>query len=159
MTTEAFAPPQDTDVVQIRDFTIRQKKIKFKIDEDVFEAYAILGLPLLQEIVQTSKKLGAMVEEQNYNAFFEIFDKILYPESAKRFRTRAESIGDDAIDVKRQLLPVLYYLLEEYGVRPTQPSLDSSSGLPSGISGTTSTPGSSLEVLDSTDSVLPVSST
>lgn len=157
--TTPFTAPRDADTVEIRDFTIRQKKVKFRIDDDVFEAYAILGLPLLQELVATSKKLGAMIEDQNYGAFFEIFDKILYPDSAKRFRERAESIGDDAIDVKRQLLPVLYFLLEEYGVRPTQPSLSSSSGSPSENSGTTSTAGSSAAGLDSTGFDPPASST
>ena len=144
MTTPFQAPPPD-DNVQIRDFTIKQKKVPFRVDDDIFEAYAILGLPLLQDLVATTKQIATMLQEQKYDSLFDLFDKLLYPESAKRFRQRAESSGEDAIDVKRQLLPILYFLLEEYGVRPTQSSSDSSTGLPSETGGTPSTAGSSVE--------------
>lgn len=144
-TTAAFAAPSPgDDNVQIRDFTIKQKKIQFRIDEDVFHAYAILGLPLLQELVQVSKSIGKMIDDQRYEGIFDVFDKMLYPASAERFRERAGAIGDDALDVRKQLMPILHFLLEEYGVRPTQPSSDSSGSLPSGTSGTSSTAGSSL---------------
>ncbi len=146
MTTPFPAPVPTEDIAQIRDFTIKQKKLPFRIDDDVFEAYAILGLPLLQDLVAVTKQIGDMLKEQKYDALFDLFDQLLYPESAKRFRERAESRGDDAIDVKRQLMPILYFLLEEYGVRPTQPSSDSSTGSPSEPGGTSSTAGSSAQV-------------
>lgn len=149
--TAAFPVPQvDSDAVSIRDFTIRQKKIQFRVDEDIFDAYAILGLPLLQELVNISKGMSKLVDEGKYEAVFDVFDKLLYPDSAKRFRERATSLGDDAIDVRKQLMPILHYLLEEYGVRPTEPSSASSTGLPSGTGGTSFTAGSTPEAGGST---------
>lgn len=150
--TEFPVPDMDDDV-QIRDFTIKRKRIKFKIDDDVFEAHALLGLPLMQDLVSSAKNMGNLVKEEKYDGVFDIFDKVLYPDSAVRFRQRAQAIGDEALDVKRQLLPIFYYLLEEYGVRPTQRSSDSSTGSPSETDGITSTVGSSAVVLNSTASL------
>lgn len=139
-------PPPPADEIQIKDFTIREKRIPFSIDGDRFEAYALLGLPMLQELVVVARSVGEMVKDQKYDAMLDIFDKVLYPESAKRFRERAEALGDEAIDVKRQLMPILYFLLEKYGLRPTQPSSDSSTGSSSETGGTSSTGGTSLQV-------------
>lgn len=152
-----FPVPEIDDEVQIRDFTIKKKRLKFKIDDDVFEAHALLGLPLMQELVRTAKNMSTLVREQKFEGVFDIFDKVLYPESAARFRERAQATGDDAVDVKRQLLPILYYLLEEYGVRPTQPSSDSSTGSSSETDGITSTAGFSVEVSGSTNSPVQLS--
>lgn len=152
-------PPNDDDPVEIRDFTIRTKKIRFRIDDDVFEAKALLGLPMLQDLVQTSKTMGELMRSERYDAFFDLFDKLLYPESARRFRERGTSTGEDAIDLRRQLIPIMYYLLEKYGLRPTQPSSDSSTGSPSGDGGTSSTGGSSDVVSTSTPSPHTVSLT
>lgn len=151
MTTVAsaitFAPPPPVDdTVQIRDFTIKEKRVAFRVDDDVFEAYGLLGITLMQDLVEAAKGLGKMIENKNYDGITGLFSKILYPQSAERFNARVVAVGDEAIDVKRQLIPILYYLLESYGVRPTQPSSSSSAGSPSGTGGTTSTPGSSTEV-------------
>jgi hypothetical protein len=141
-------PPSayDGDHVIIKDFTIKEKRIAFRIDDDVFEAYGVLGVPLLQELVEMSEGLSKMVSEKKYDGIFDIFGKILYPDSAKRFKERGLAIGDDAIDVRRQVLPILHYLLEKYGVRPTQPSSSSSTGSPDEIDGTSSTLGSEAAV-------------
>lgn len=147
MTTTPFPIPVMDDDVDIRDFTIREKRVRFRIDGDVFEAQALLGIPLMQELVKSTKAIGKMVEEERYEGIFAIFDQLLYPDSAQRFRERATSVGDEAIDVRRQLIPVLYYLLEKYGLRPTQQSSDSSTGSPSGTDGTTTTAGVSVAVL------------
>lgn len=136
-------PDPTDDSVMIRDFTIKKKYVKFKIDEDIFTGHTVLGLPLMQELITVSKGLGKAMESEEYDSLFDIFDRLLVKESAQRFRQRATSAGDDGIDVKRQLLPIIYYLLEEFGIRPTRPSSDSPTGSPSGTGGTTSTAGSS----------------
>lgn len=146
MTAPTFTAPTVDDRVQIRDFTVKEKRVAFRIDDDVFEAYGLLGITLMQDLVEAAKSLGKLIENKNYEGITGLFSKILYPESAKRFNERIVAVGDETIDVKRQLIPILYFLLESYGVRPTQPSSDSSTGSPSGTGGTTSTPGSSTEV-------------
>jgi hypothetical protein len=142
--TQAFAGfpvPEIDDTVDIRDFTIKQKRLGFRLDDDVFYAYAILGMPLMQEMIQASKSLKDLEGEEKFDGVVDIFDKLLYPESAVLFKKRLQSLGDNAVDVKRQLIPILHYLLEAYGVRPTQLSSDSSTGLSSETDGTTSTVG------------------
>ena len=145
MTAPSMPVPQsayDGDHIKIRDFTIKKKRIPFRLDDDVFEAYGVLGVTLLQELVDVASSLSDMVAAKKYDGIFDVFSRILYPEHAQRFRERGLAIGDEAIDVKRQLIPILYYLLEEYGVRPTQPSSSSSGGSPGEIDGTSFTPGS-----------------
>lgn len=140
-------PPQDE--VEIKDFTIKEKRIKFKIDDDIFEATRILGLPLMQDLVKVTKTMSKMSESGDYSAISAIFDELLLPHSAERFGERLKAKGDDAIDVKAQLLPVLYYLLEKFGLRPTQLSSESSTGSPDATDGTPSTDGSSSAESDS----------
>jgi hypothetical protein len=143
LTRDSAATYEAVDQVEIRDFTIKQKRVAFRIDNDIFEASAILGLPVMQDMVKMSKGIGDIAEREDgdYTEIFSIFDQVLLPDSARRFRERAMSRGDEGIDVKRQLLPILHHLLEVFGLRPTQQSSDSSTGSPSGDDGITSTAG------------------
>lgn len=138
----------DEDYVEIRDFTIAKKFIAFRIDEDVFHAYAIMGGVLMQELMTAGDKLhSAMVSEVDGRKVVDlepvakIFDALLEPDSVARFRERLFAADETALDIKRQLMPIIYMLLEEFGLRPTQPSSDSSAGSPSGTDGTPSTAG------------------
>lgn len=148
-------PPQDE--VEIKDFTLKEKRIKFKIDDDIFEASRIMGIPMMQDLVKVTKNLGDMSESGDYSAIPKIFDELLLPESAQRFRERLGAKGDDAIDVKAQLMPILFYILEKFGLRPTQLSSDSSTGSPAEPDGITSTAGSSAAVSTSEISTSPSS--
>lgn len=118
----------DDDFVEIKDFTIKRRRIRFKVDNDVFEARPVLGLSLMQKMVKLGQTISSTDGEEKFEEVFKIFDQLLLPESAKLFRQRGMSIDDDAIDMRQQLIPILYYLLEAYGVRPTQLSSDSLSG-------------------------------
>lgn len=144
----AFPVPELDDAIDIKDFTLKTKYHKFRVDDDVFVAYAALGLPAMQDLIQMSKVLGDAMREGNFDAITELFKQLLTPETATRFAQRVGSRGDDAIDVRNQLVPIIYWLLEKYGLRPTQPSSDSSTGSPSGTGGTTSTAGSSTAATD-----------
>lgn len=138
-----FPVPQDE--VEIKDFTIKEKRIKFRIDDDVFEASRIMSIPMMQDLVKVTKNIGSMSESGDYSGIGNIFNEVLIPASATRFNERLNAKGDDGIDVKSQLIPVLYYILEKFGLRPTQLSSDSSTGSQPEIDGTPSTDGSSVE--------------
>jgi hypothetical protein len=140
-TTVAVATVEPDDTVDIVDFTLPVKRIRFKIDSDIFEAHAALGLPMMQALIKVTKTLGDLGKDGDYSPIIDVFNELLTAESAPRFAQRITGKGADAIDVRRQLIPILYHLLEKYGIRPTQPSSDSSIGLPSGTGGTTSTAG------------------
>lgn len=146
-----YVPPVEDDEVEIKDFTIKKKRVKFKIDDDIFEASRVLGLPMMQDLVKVTKGLGNVSETQDYSAISKIFEELLVEGSAKRFNERLMKKGDEGIDVREQLLPILHYILEKFGVRPTQPSSDSSAGSPSETDGTPSTAGSSHEASSSSN--------
>lgn len=132
----------DDGEVEIKDFTLKVKRFGFKIDNDIFRAHAALGLPTMQDLVKVARGMGDAVKDGNYDGIVAVFRELLDDPSATRFAARVISKGDDAIDVKKQLIPILYWLLEKYGLRPTPVSSGSSAGSASGTGGTTSTPGS-----------------
>ncbi len=144
----SFPVPELDDGIEIKDFTLKVKHHRFRIDDDVFTAHAALGLPAMQDLVKLSKGLGEAMRSDNYDTLTAVFAELLEPASAQRFVQRVQARGDDAIDVRNQLIPILYWLLEKYGLRPTQPSSSSSTESPSGSGGTTSTPGSSVADTD-----------
>lgn len=114
-----------TNEVDIKDFTVPDRRVKFSADGEVYEAYTSLGLPAMQEMVKVSKNMGELAQGGSHEAILSAFDQILVPESAKRFRDRALSEDRDVVlDIRKQLVPILHYLLEAVGVRPTQPSSD-----------------------------------
>ena len=107
--------------VDLKDFSIAEKRISFKVDDDIFDAYTVLSIPAMQDLVLLSKDISKLVENENYEPILKIFDVLLSEKSAARFRERLSAKnGDDALDLRRQVIPILHYLLERYGLRPTQ---------------------------------------
>lgn len=138
-------PTTDDDSVEIKDFTIEWKRIRFRIAPHIYEARPMLGPALMQRMVNIGKTLGSGGEDRDIEASLEgvysIFSELLLPDSATTFNAE---LAADKIDIQKQLIPVLFWLLEQYGVRPIQPSPDSSAGSPSETGGTPFTAGASL---------------
>lgn len=125
-------------------FTVAREPIELEIGGEEFTAPAVLPAVVLGEILdqqaalsnfdpQAPDRLEAMLK-----VLATIFDLILVPESASRFRDRLYS-RDNPFDLTREVLPVVYALIEEYTDRPTQLSPSSSNG--SATAGTPSTDG------------------
>lgn len=110
--------------IDIQDFTIDRKRIPFKIDDDIFEGVAVLGITQLQGLIRSAKNVKNLVDTGDIDSVMNIFDEILTVNSAKRLRERVMSTDDrETIDLQRQLIPILHFLMEKHGVgRPTQPS-------------------------------------
>lgn len=125
---------------RFKDFSKKREPVEFKIDNDLFTAPSVLPIPTMQELAETA---DAIKTETNNSQLFKkvtgIFDAVLTDASASRFRERVAS-KEEPIDIE-QLIDIMLWLLEEYGLRPTQPSSDSSPGAPSETSGTLSTAG------------------
>lgn len=132
------------DEIEIKDFTLKVRKFAFRIDRDVFRCHAALGLPAMQDLMRVARELSEAMKTGDYQPITDVFRELLDEAGAARFTERVRARGEDAIDVKKQLLPIIYWLLEKHGLRPTRPSSDSSAGSPSGTGGTTSTAGSSI---------------
>lgn len=117
----------------MRDFSSARKPISFKADNDVFHGPAVLPAAVFGELLEAAKGLGgfqlgdaAQIKEalERIAGFTDI---VLTPETAPRFRERLLS-REEPLDLTEQVLPILKYLTEVYGLRPTQAPSDSSNG-------------------------------
>lgn len=121
-----------------RDFTRPRKRLNFTIDDDTFEAASVLPGDVFAEMVALYNNASeAETFQDQHDLLKKALEFALLPESWQRFAARlkdkARPIDDD------QTSEIVIWLMEEYGVRPTQPSQPSSDGQPSPESGTSST--------------------
>lgn len=144
----------EAGTVEVKDFTLAPKGQKFKIDDDIFET--IPEIPL-GHFAEFAKIVGLNFRDEGaVDAIIEMLMKFLVDESATLFRSRTT-------DKKKPIalghvLPIINWLLEVYGLRPTQPS--STSSTPSTVEdGTSSTAGASPEASTAQDSLPTDSST
>ncbi len=143
---------------EIRDFTIKRDPIQFRIDDDVFRAPAIVSPITLKRIATLHASIGNVTEADTdavvglLDKVGEMFRTLLPGASGVRFADRLAS-EEEPIGLLDQALPVLYYLLERYGLRPTQPSLSS----PDSETDGDSTAGAQVEALNPTFSPIDAS--
>ena len=132
--TGAYAGPTSDGV---KDFTRKHERITFRIDADVFEAARALPGEVLAQFATRFQEIGSMPVAQQVNGILDALGLVLLPESAARFAKRLGSL-ENPVELE-QAMDVLMWLLERYGLRPTQPSSNSADGPPSPVSGTNST--------------------
>ncbi|MFE6634656.1 hypothetical protein ACFVFT_15030 [Streptomyces tendae] len=121
-----------------RDFTKKRKRLDFTIDGDTFEAASVLPGDVFAEFVTAyNGTVETETYQQQHDLLKHALELALLPDSWQRFADRLQDktqpIDDD------QMSDVILWLLEEYGMRPTQPSQPSSDGSASPESGTSST--------------------
>lgn len=141
------------DDVEIRDFTIRRSPIKFTIDGEEYKAPPVIAPSNLQRLAGLHGQLGDLSDlstnvERVLGLFSEMFRILLPGASGERLVERLLS-ETEPLDMHEQVLPIVYYLLERYGLRPTVPSSPSQPGSTDGETdipsdGTSSTDGASL---------------
>jgi hypothetical protein len=120
-----------------KDFSKAREPIEFTIDPDTFTAYdTIPADDLIDAAVKLQELAGADTKAQ-YGAYRELLELTLEPVSYQRFVARLSS-KTNGIDLQ-QLDDVSGWLFEQYGLRPTPPSGNSSDGPPAPGSGTSST--------------------
>jgi hypothetical protein len=141
------------DIVEIMDFAADDVAIDFWVGEDHFFAVPDIPLGLMQKIVKIRDVQKTVTETGNIDGIIDIFDELLDEESAALFRVCIEQKKTIGI---RRLMKILLWLMEQYGLHPTQPSSPSSDGLSDGVTGTSSTDGVSLEVSIRPDPLLDV---
>jgi hypothetical protein len=138
--------------VRFKDFTLSRPPIRFKIGDDEFEATPALSISLLQQVTNLTGDFTEGGESDNVGlakklqSLVDICDAILAPESATRFREIA-----DKLDIREQVIPLLFWLLEAYGLRPTEVSSPSSASSLTETDGTILEDGASAKVSTSTD--------
>ncbi len=149
----------------IRDFTIHREPKQFRIDNDTFKAPAIISPVALQKIQAMYAKIGDLAGigndiDKTLSILGQIFAILLPGTSGARFKERLLS-EEEPLDLNGQVIPVLYWLLEQYGMRPTQPSSPSPDGSTDGQTdtpndGTSSTAGPSPTESTTDDSTPPI---
>jgi hypothetical protein len=133
-------------------FTVDREPIEVEIGGEVFIAQPVLSPPLLADLVDMQNDISELDlanqrEKERVDKALDlianVFDLVLTPPSAERFRVRMFS-RDEPLDLVREVLPAIPALVREYTGRPTQPSSPSSNG--STTTGTPSTDGAPAEV-------------
>lgn len=137
--------------LDIPDFSKPRNRVAFRIDDDVFEAPPVLPAMVLLEYTKKFHSLGQDADPaQHMDAMTGVLDLVLLPESYGRFVARL-SDKENPIDLA-QMQQAIEYVMEAYGMRPTQPASGLPGGQPSQGSGTNSpepSPDGELISLDS----------
>jgi hypothetical protein len=131
---------QVVEDVAMRDFSLPMEPKRFRLDPDVFEAPPMIPGGQLKRILAVYrgiKDLGDDIEAI-LASYADAFRLMMPGPQGERFAARLLTEGgpDDPppISMNDQAVPVLLWLLEEYGMRPTQPSSASANG-PTGGTG------------------------
>lgn len=129
-----------TGLAEIIDFSFSPEPKRFRVNNDVFECSPELPLGVLARAAKM-KMDRETLERDGLEPILGFFDEVFIGDSSQRFRAR---VDDKANPIgMRHILKILPWLLEVYGLRPTEPS-ESSSPSPESA-GTTSTGGVSSE--------------
>jgi hypothetical protein len=100
--------------------------VKFRIDDDIF--VGVSNIPAL-DLMKFGVMFDGLTEQdmlERPDAYEEMLALVLANESATRFFAR---MGDKVKPISMpQVMNVMSWLMEQYGLRPTQPSPASSNG-------------------------------
>jgi hypothetical protein len=133
-------PPQPTPAVDgdgIPDFSAPARRVRFRIDDDVFEGPRDLPAEHALRFIAKAERWRQLRTDDAVALLPELFEPVLLPESHARFCAR---LGDQQRPISLVQVPrVVLWLFEQYGMRPTQPSPDSSPGSASPADGTSLT--------------------
>jgi hypothetical protein len=124
---------------EIKDFSKARKRIRFQIDDDVFEASPAVPAEILMDFAGQFADLDpetASVTDQ-LKAFRGVLELVLLPESLNRFNERLRD-RSAPVDIT-QVEEIIEWLFEEYGLRPTESPLSLPTGSADPVSGMGST--------------------
>lgn len=125
----------------VKDFTLARTDVRFRIGSDIF--YCAPDIPF-RMVADIGSMASSDVGTSSYEKFLIFLRGIMHPDSAARFQERLDSL-EEPIGIQ-QIKALMPWLLEQYGLRPTEPSSESVSGSGDGD-------------MSSTDSVSPMEST
>lgn len=124
-------------MAEVKDFTPVVDPVRFKIHDDVFEGVEELPTGKGLHFIALMEKMDPASVEDHAKVIEEMVRLVLVPESAQLMLDRLDGKGK-AIGLKT-FTDVLQWLMEKYGLRPTELSSDSSPGQNTPESGMNST--------------------
>lgn len=137
-----------TETVEFKDFSRPERRVTFKVGSYEYEAVAAVPLGLAFDMARISRTFGGDDSEAKLNSLWQFFDAALIGDGGQQIQKQAYD-KTDPLDMN-QLMNIMQWLLEVYGLRPTEPSSISSTG--SRESGTSSTDGAPLAELTPSNS-------
>lgn len=147
----------EPDAAEIKDFTARRDPIRFRIAPDEFAAPPLIGGLTLKKLGHLWGQFGEITDTTSDDGVTKSLDlvaefmRLLLPgHHGRRFAERLLSDGNPGdpeadppvppsppvIDLQQEALPVVYYLMERYGLRPSAPSSESPAGSTESLTGT-----------------------
>jgi hypothetical protein len=126
------------EIVEIMDFAADDVEITFRVGADQFFCAPDIPLGIMQKIVGLKDIQKTIEEAGSMEPILVVFDQFLTSESAVLFRACVENKKTIGL---RRIMRILPWIMEKYGLRPTQPSSPSLDGLNDGESGFSSTAG------------------
>lgn len=128
----------------VKDFSQARPPIRFTIDGDTFEAASDIPAEVLVQFANRFNDLNlkTLDPEAQYRTLMSVMELVLFPASFASLTGRTKDLERPV--TLPQLSDVIAWLLGEYGMRPTQPSSNSSAGPGNPVPGTSltaSTPG------------------
>lgn len=126
------------EVVEIMDFAADDVEIKFNVGSDRFFCAPDIPLGIMQKIAGLKDIQKTIEESGSMEPVLTIFDEFLLPQSAVLFR---QCVNEKKTIGLRRIMRILPWVMEKYGLRPTQPSSPSSTGSHDGEIGISSTAG------------------
>jgi hypothetical protein len=142
----AAAPPPDLpepieryDQDGVRDFSAERKKVVFRMEGDVFHGVPDLPGDAMLELAEQFSQIEQMKvgDPRMRELVHKQMQMVLVDGDYEKFIARL-SDRRDPISLS-QTLQVIPWIVEQYGLRPTQPSSPSAPGSPSEAGGTNST--------------------
>lgn len=124
---------------ELMDFSSPRRSIKFRVDDDVFEAAPDIPAELALDYAEKAEQLAGSdsTYETQKEVIHALFRMVLFPESADRFIARLSDRRNPIGQAK--IARITKWLFEEYGLRPTEPDSASFTGSASLDAGTSST--------------------
>lgn len=103
---------------EIRDFSRPNKVLRFRIDDDTFEARGMVAAERILEMTSLGDRIDSAEDARKLDVMVEIFRIALTPESFERFDARLRD-DDNPIGLI-QVTDLIQWLMESYAGRPTQ---------------------------------------
>lgn len=137
------------------DFTVDRSPHAFRLGGVDYQAPAVIGGPTLKKAAALVAGMSGAGEDAEAGAAIdkiaEAFGILIPGPVGQAIRERIATDEENPIDLRREALPAFYWLMEKYGMRPTQPPSNSPDGSTETITlseTTSSTGGASPEASD-----------
>lgn len=140
-----------SDVVKFKDFSLSPEPVVMRIAPDDFRCYPEIPLDVIMDVALMAA--SQVTGPERMTQMRDLLEGIMEPESYAVFAARLKKGTPDAPNPNpigmRHIRDILPWLMEVYGLRPTQESDSSADG--SGDDDTSSTDGVSLTESTSSD--------